>query len=107
MAEKVSDLYGRFTSALGTKTPPTQTANGTSSQNNTMTITNSEFSQMQEQLLSLKQQIYEGKQREQKHTAEVARLKKIEQEFQKLNSMCNLSSSMFLHDIHCRNYEPK
>jgi hypothetical protein len=50
-----------------------------------MTITTGEFSQMQEQLLSLKQQVYESKQKDQKMTAEITRLKKIEVEFNKLN----------------------
>jgi hypothetical protein len=79
MTDKVSDLYGRFTSALGAKTQNKDQQNGN------MTITTNEFNQMQEQLLTVKQQLYEGKQREQKLQTEVARLKKIEQEYQKLN----------------------
>ncbi len=52
-----------------------------------MTITTGEFSQMQEQLLTLKQQVYESKQKDQKMTSEITRLKKIEAEFAKLNRM--------------------
>jgi hypothetical protein len=78
-----SDLYGRFTSALGgNKSKDVQNGN--------MNITTTEFAQMQDQLLTLKQQIYEGKQREQKLNAEVTRLKKTEQEYQSMHEITKI-----------------